>query len=88
MWVKATYTKKSICKCGFTVLKDEVPIGTEYHVVPSPSYPVIFECGGCGGAQTVKAIEVAEGNGSGLLPAEIFTISKEKVKPNHERHEA
>lgn len=48
---KAKLIKLSICKCGFSLLHDDIKLGTEYTVYPDTidtedGYMLI--CGGCG----------------------------------------
>ena len=74
--MKAKFIKYSICICGFPILNDEVPIGTEYEVDPSSTTPCTVLCGGCGKHNQVTGIWVFSraGERPGFLPKDIFEL--------------
>ncbi len=69
--------KNNICECGFPVLNEGIPIGTEYCVDPESLAPVTLICGGCGKRHHIDAIWVhsRDGGRPGYLPAGIFDLS-------------
>lgn len=79
----AIYSKKSICECGYTVLRDEIPLGTVYNIIEdlrgnTSETEMILSCGQCGNKITVQCIlvwrDTEYGNHAGFLPKELFTI--------------
>ena len=73
--VRAKLKRLSICACGFPVLKEDIPLGTEYEINPRLLIPCTFICGGCGQHHSVLGV-LAEGRTpdvpTGLLPVLIF----------------
>jgi len=78
--MKATFTRYSMCICGYPILSDSVPIGTVYEVDDKVRAPFSWRCGGCHKIQTVQGIWVHQRGESaaGFLPLEIFELEKEK----------
>src|SRR5260370_36019598 len=77
--VVAVYTNKSVCSCGFPILKENVPIGRRYNVVVDTIGDGTLECGGCGATSSLPCI-LAEDGGSGFykaLPVAIFNPQSE-----------
>jgi hypothetical protein len=72
--VKAKFKKLSICRCGFPILDEAVPIGTIYEVDVNRTEQMTVICGGCGSGIAVNAIWVdARGTQkAGFMPLEIF----------------
>lgn len=72
--MKATFVRYSICICGFPILEDKVPIGTEYEVDQTNTASVTVLCGGCGKENRLDAIWVFSraGERPGYLPKDIF----------------
>jgi hypothetical protein len=73
--MKTTLKKLSICPCGFPVLNESIPLGTEYDVEPGDIIHVTFIFGGCHTEyHDVEAIWVNDRgtSKSGYLPKEIF----------------
>lgn len=70
-----TLTKLSICPCGHKVLKDEIPLGTEYNINPDIIIPITFICGGCKRYFSINGVFTFSRNGGkeGFLPEEIFS---------------
>lgn len=65
----------SVCECGFPLLDESIPIGTEYHIEPGIRDTADFECGGCHRKRKVNVVFThgrQEGQAGGFLPAEIF----------------
>jgi len=71
---KVKLKKLSICPCGFSVLDDSIPIGTEYTVHTDVTDTFTFICGGCGKKHRIIGILVEpRGLGkAGFLPKDIF----------------
>lgn len=72
--MKAEVVKLSICPCGFPVLNDDIPIGTEYDIDPVQA-DCTFICGGCGRWHRVKGVMAKArllGQRAGFLPLDIF----------------
>lgn len=46
--VKARLKKLSVCPCGFWLLNEDIPLGTEYAAFPEMTGTVSIICGGCG----------------------------------------
>jgi hypothetical protein len=76
--MKAIFSNRSICQCGYSILKDDIPLGTEYDITPGTEESGTLICGGCGKHTSVTLIQVAKRFRShgGVLPKEIFSISK------------
>lgn len=79
--VKAILTRLSICDCGFPLLKEDIPLGTEYNVHPHTIRKgMTYICGGCGVKQTdLEAIYVDPRPGTKPappmpLPTQVFTF--------------
>lgn len=73
--MRAIHAVRSICPCGESVLKDDVPIGKEYDIDPFRMEKITFICGGCHTAhENVLAVFVhAPPDGKpGYLPVAIF----------------
>lgn len=73
--MKVKFAKYSICICGFPMLDDSVPIGTEYDIDPDNKRPITFICGGCGKwIESVQCVYVHTRGKShgGYLPEQIF----------------
>jgi len=66
---KVVLSKLSICECGFSVLKDSIPLGKEYLIHEDEKVEGILVCGGCNQRIPVMLVPVAP---QGVLPLEIF----------------
>ena len=72
---KVALKRLSICPCGHPVLKDEIPLGTEYEIDPAQTDHFTFICGGCGRHISIEGIWVESrepGTEAGFLPKLIF----------------
>lgn len=83
--MKVNYKTRSICKCGFTILSEKIPLGTTYEIELDSISGGTLECGGCGAFTKIKLVfahasEFSRGQG-GYLPLGIFE------KPGEEIHE-
>ncbi len=76
--MKAKFVKYSICICGFPILSDAVPLGTEYEVDLQDRADCTVKCGGCGKDNRTTAVWVfsRKGERAGYLPSDIFEIVK------------
>lgn len=74
----AKYTNKSVCECGYTFMKEDVPLGKVYKVVPESITKLTFMCGQCYGIQyDIDCILASEEGGTlGYLPLAIFETEK------------
>jgi hypothetical protein len=69
--------KLSICECGFTLLNEDIKLGTQYLIYPKMMGYTDFKCGGCG-TELLMNISVGASCVSNpkdeprLLPMEIF----------------
>jgi len=45
--VKVKLAKLSVCSCGYSFLKEEICIGTEYTIWPRATRVLQYKCGGC-----------------------------------------
>lgn len=76
---RATFTRESICQCGFPVLRPDVPLGKEYELVTSKTDSFTWICGGCGHAMNVTGIFALNHPGHpGFLPMGIFEIHEKE----------
>lgn len=66
----------SVCSCGFPLLSENVPLGTEFEVFPHFSIPVILTCGGCKTEIPLTAIwvEARGDSAAGYMPGKIFDL--------------
>jgi hypothetical protein len=73
--MKATTKRLSICECGFLILAERIPLGTEYEINTKDKIRVKFTCGGCGRAWMTNAVWVEHRDDShgGYLPEAVFT---------------
>ena len=68
-----TYIKKSLCKCGYSVLNDEIKLGQKYKVDTSRRGKGAFICGQCNKEVEITLIQATRDNSAwGWIPAEIF----------------
>lgn len=77
MRVKARTVRLSVCPCGFSLLKDDIPLGTIYEVDPGLTATGTLTCGGCKKTFSVESFYAfgrGEGNHGGFLPKEIFEL--------------
>lgn len=76
MRVKAKTVKLSLCSCGYSVLHDDIPLGTEYEVDPSLTAAGTLTCGGCHKTFHIESIFAfnRNGPGGGFLPRDLFEI--------------
>ena len=74
--MKVKFVRYSVCECGFPVLKESIPLGTEYEVDPKRLEPCYLICGGC--RRRIKIIgiwvEHSDKGQAGFLPREIFDL--------------
>lgn len=75
MSTPATFTKNSICLCGFPILEEGIPLGTPYQIDEDNRTMATMICGGCGleypGVEMVWVEARGEAE-AGYLPWEIF----------------
>lgn len=72
-YVEAKTARASLCECGFSILRDEIPLGTVYRIAPETRRPGTLVCGGCGQRIRVTLVHaLATGRHAGWLPYEIF----------------
>lgn len=77
--------KLSICPCGYSLLHEDIQLGTEYTVYPEasdPEHPFVLICGGCGQPSQGKGYILARSTRNpdaepGPLPLELFEIGNE-----------
>ncbi len=71
----------SICKCGYAVLHDSIPLGTVYHVdINTIRSGFHYRCGGCGVAQdNVEVIDAAQRSAPGLRPLPLALFSPRAI---------
>lgn len=76
--MKTKLAKLSVCPCGFPLLDESIPLGTEYEIEPTRRIKVTLYCGGCHAGHNLEAVFVnARGNShGGYLPAEVFEPNK------------
>lgn len=76
MKANATFVKTSLCICGETILRDEIPLGKRYQVLSMGEEGKLV-CGGCGKETKVTLCAVVdECNNAGVMPLEIFDLDK------------
>ena len=64
----------SICDCGFLLLKEGIPLGTEYEVDETRLHDLIFICGGCGKTFPLLCVWVEGESSGGFLPCKLFGL--------------
>ena len=75
---RAKLNKLSVCKCGFSLLDENIPLGTEYKIDPADREPISIICGNCD--ETTRALDGVfvfartPGQRNGYLPIEIFEL--------------
>ncbi len=74
----AVYSHKSVCSCGFPLLKESVPLGKRYTVVVDTIGKGTLKCGGCGATSSLPCLHAADGTGFySALPVGIFNPQSE-----------
>lgn len=64
--------KKSICPCSFSVLHDDIELGSEFTVYPSSiTSGFKYKCGGCGKTQNDVTVVLAS------------SITNQSASPNY-----
>jgi hypothetical protein len=66
--------KLSVCQCGFPLLDESIPLGTEYLINEQDRDTAIFTCGGCNKTWCIKTVYVYY-NGKkqgGHMPSEVL----------------
>jgi hypothetical protein len=78
MKVKAQFSKRSLCDCGYGFLEDFIPIGTEYIVETDSIKNAVAICGGCGKQIRCHSIFAIGGfsKSQGTLPLEILELDE------------
>jgi len=72
---QAIFSRRSLCPCGYPVLDERQPLGTEYQVFDMPGKRGWMICGGCGLKLNVWLVLVTrEGTGPEIMPREIFAF--------------
>lgn len=69
--------KLSVCPCGFALLNDSIPLGTEYTVDSTNTASATLICGGCGNHIKVTCVWAdcsSDPDGAGYIPVEIFGL--------------
>lgn len=76
--MKTTLKRLSLCDCGFSVLSEAIPLGTEYEIDPAQTEALTFICGGCHKIHFVRCVWVEKRGTSagGFLPEIIFQEPK------------
>lgn len=69
---RVKYLRKSLCSCGYGVLKDSVPLGAEYYIDPKVTSAGQMQCGGCGKTLEVALVKVVSPAPAGWIPRGIF----------------
>jgi hypothetical protein len=75
--VRATLEQLSVCSCGFPILNEEIPRGTEYFLDTTQKLDMHIICGGCGKMQPIRCVFVhprTEDGYPGFLPESIFEV--------------
>lgn len=75
--MKVKLQRLSICDCGYPVLMENIPLGTEYEIDPNKRYHFVLKCGGCGKANENIGVW-ADGRGDqrgGFLPEVLFQVA-------------
>ena len=72
----------SICDCGFPLLDESIPVGTEYKLLNEwIAESFTMTCGGCGkDIQTYCAYVQRENGTPGWLPFIVFLTPDEEIK--------
>jgi hypothetical protein len=67
--------KLSVCSCGFTLLREEIQLGTVYHVDIEDRRTLLYICGGCGERALLECVKVQRrmDSAAGYLPVAAFS---------------
>jgi hypothetical protein len=75
--MKATFVKRSLCECGYAVIREEVPLGKVYDLDLSSIEDGGLICGGCHKDIALKIVMAEDGAGyAGFLPLDIFALKE------------
>jgi len=77
--MKVALVKLSICKCGFPLLNESIPLGTEYEIDPARIQNGVMICGGCRARVPFKGVWAEArlpGGRPGFLPEIVFSHQK------------
>lgn len=67
------YINRSICACGETVLREDVPLGKIYDCDEGHIESATYVCGGCDTPMRIQTINVKDDSGSYRpLPLDLF----------------
>lgn len=74
--VRHKTARLSVCACGFPILHDSIPLGTEYLVDPDRRMMAQLTCGGCRQELQVETVWVKNrsDNLGGYIPAAVFGL--------------
>lgn len=81
----ATYKRTSVCPCGFHILRDDVPIGRKYDVIPETVKNALMVCGGCRAILNLKIIFTMPSptGTAGWIPFDLFELEGEQKGAEH-----
>lgn len=74
--MKATLVRLSVCSCEHPLLKESIPLGTEYEIDPAKTCTATFTCGGCGREFRIECVWAAgrtPRSRGGYLPQSAFS---------------
>ena len=76
--VKAKYVRRSVCECGFSVLKEDIPLGKMYLAYPESIKHGAILCGNCGKKSSIDIIAVVDDRGvsGGMMPLGILELDE------------
>ena len=67
--VTRALARLSICKCGYSVLRDSIPVGREYRLdLDSVRGGFLYQCGQCGAARRVIVVNASDSSRGGMNP--------------------
>lgn len=71
--ILARTVRKSLCPCGHPILREDVPLGTEYQLDMERTNWGTMVCGGCQARRPLLCVWV---HPEGYLPLDIFELGE------------
>ena len=68
--------RRSICSCGYSLLREEAPIGKEYNVDLKSVRWAKFQCGGCGNVLEIRICDTWDAFGVNWFVLDVLDLDR------------